>query len=31
MMTQMAEGGMTDKDSPVSSPILNPENKPVMA
>ena len=30
MMTQMAEGGMTDKDSPVSSPILNPENKPVM-
>ena len=31
MMTRMAEGGMTDKDSPVSSPILNPENKPVMA
>ena len=30
MMTQMAEGGMTDKDSPVTSPILNPENKPVM-
>ena len=31
MMTQMARGGMTDKDSPVSSPILNPDNKPVMA
>ena len=30
MMTQMAEGGMTDKDSPVTSPILNPDSKPVM-
>ena len=30
MMTQMAEGGMTDKDSQVTSPILNPDNKPVM-
>jgi len=31
MMTQMAGGGMTDKDGPIVSPILNPENKPLVA